>query len=614
MKTNKANTHSHKKVSLSNISKATAEVISKPNPMPLMRRIRNFYKRYINIQTFAASGLIVQVVVLLIFSLLFILGFGLLYENHYHSFNLFMSPTAILDSSTAFEWSLGFVELIIGLFLGGALISIITSTLSQLITAVNNGFIRYKGKNHTIIINSNFKLSFILDELNIQASEQGKNVDIVIYLPYNDDIFSYSNNLATYSNLIINVLAGDPLKWQTYDRLNINCASRIILLDDESVQNECIKISRYIYTHTKFQNNKAQLTIDAEDGPDPKLVYNAIFQGKSQKYNLIQGDDILEGVMSRTLVDYDYFKIFSELLSFDGWEFHIVRACDYFDTDTMFGDAVLQFDRALLVGVVSDGRVDMNPTGTGTGYMIDSQEDSLILIAKNSRKYKRIKSKPNTKGAVKIAKPYVKDDKKICIVGDYEHLELSKITEFLTPKSIADHTKIVCDDDIYSKEILWNTIILEDPDVIILDLEDDQEFVLTMYLQDLYKDRPEFLQKIVNIIHDPDIASLLIGDKQNKNIIISERLVAKYMTQIVFSRHFADIFSELTSPNGSEFYVLHRRKYPDIFDMDYSELRANLMHSGMVYIGSFDSSDNFVFNLHDTSQNDKIVVLCEGVR
>ncbi len=167
-------------------------------------------------------------------------------------------------------------------------------------------------------------------------------------------------------------------------------------------------------------------------------------------------------------------------------------------------------------------------------------------------------------------------------------------------KSVAEHEKIVCEYGIYSKEILWNTIIKDDPDVIILDLEDDQEFVLTMYLQDIYKDRPKFLQKIVNIIYDPDVASLLTGDKQNKNIIISERLVAKYMTQIAFSSYFADIFAELTSPYGSEFYVLNRRKYPDIFDMNYSELRANLMFSGMVYIGAFDSDDNFVFKTYKT--------------
>ncbi len=343
-------------------------------------------------------------------------------------------------------------------------------------------------------------------------------------------------------------------------------------------------------------------------------MYNAVFKGKSQKYNLIQDDDVLEGVMSRTLVDYDYFKIFSQLLSFDGWEFHIVGANSLFATNILFRKAVLQFDQALLVGVVVDGKVDMNPTGGGTGYMIDCQEDSLIFIAQNSKQYKKKKTKPKEYKATKIAKPSVRDDKKVCIVGDYEQIDLSQITEFLTDESIRQHEKIVCDDDIYFKEILWNTIELSRPDVVILDLEDEQELVLTMYLQDLYKDRPKFLKKIVNIIHDPDIASLLIGDNEEKNIIISERLVAKYMTQISFNSYFAGIFAEITSAEGSEFYILHRRKYPDIYNMNYAELRANLMHSGMVYIGLFDSDDKFVFNSRSIANTDKIVVLCEGVK
>lgn len=48
--------------------------------------------------------------------------------------------------------------------------------------------------------------------------------------------------------------------------------------------------------------------------------------------------------------------------------------------------------------------------------------------------------------------------------------------------------------------------------MIILNLEDEYEFNLTLYLQSIYKNKPDFLVKLVNILHDPTIAMLLSNE------------------------------------------------------------------------------------------------------
>jgi len=433
--------------------------------------------------------------------------------------------------------------------------------------------------------------------------------DIAIFLPYCTNILAFNKSLKSYSHLIIKVLAGDVLSWQSYQRLNINHACKVLLLDHEDTANENIKISRFILTNKNFTNHKLDFVIDAELGVNPKRVYDSVFQNRQKQLFLVQSDNVLKQIISRTLVNYDYFALFSHLLSFVGWEFHTIDAAKICKRKIKFSQAVLGQKQAILVGIITGNGVNLNPPKDS---FINSKQDKLILIAESNNAY-NTKNKINRKiKTIAIKRPSSKEHKKIYIIGNEEHLKLNSITEFLSDESIKKCKKIIRKDNDYAQKKIWDEIVADKPDIVILDLEDEQEFVLTMYLRNLYSENKQFLSSIINIIHNPDIATLMIGADIEKNIIISERLIAKYLTQFLFNPQLPAIFNELTSTTGSEFYILQKPKYNNLFKMDYAHLRANLMDSGMIYIGVFDESGEFIFNSKDIQQAFKIVVLCEG--
>ncbi len=383
----------------------------------------------------------------------------------------------------------------------------------------------------------------------------------------------------------------------------------VLLIDHEGTKNENIKISRFVLTHESFTNDKLNFIIDAESEDNLKEVYESIFQHRQEQLFLAQSDIILKQIISRTLVNYDYFVLFSHFLSFVGWEFYVVEASKICDKKTKFSNAVLGQTQAILTGILTKKGVNLNPPKDTT---IDPTCDKLILMAESSRVYDTKNNTKYTKNKANIEKPLVKEHKKIYIVGDEENLKLDSITEFLSTDSIKQCQKIVREDGKYNCRDIWDKIVADKPDIVILDLEDEQEFIVTMYLRNLYSGDKKFLSTIVNIIHDPDIATLMIGADIEKNIIISERLIAKYLTQFLFNPKIPAIFDELTTASGSEFYILHKPRYDSLFDMDYDTLRANLIENNMIYIGIFTEENEFVPNCSQIRTAQKIVVLCEG--
>jgi len=185
-------------------------------------------------------------------------------------------------------------------------------------------------------------------------------------------------------------------------------------------------------------------------------------------YTLVNNNDLIAKILNRSVVNYDYFKIYSELLSFEGNEFYTIDYTDIFDQELTFQEA----------------------------------------FSKSSDKLREI------------------------IRSDGNYMDLS----------------------------LWDELQNSNVDVIILNLEDEYEFNLTLYLQSIYKNKPDFLVKLVNILHSPTIAMLLNTNRRNSNnsTILSQKLIGEFISQALFNPYTYDIFDEITQSKGNELYILDR--------------------------------------------------------
>ncbi|MDF1875219.1 hypothetical protein JHD48_05700 [Sulfurimonas sp. SAG-AH-194-I05] len=570
-------------------------------------RLKDTLKRFFSVSMFATSPITLQIFILFVFSIVFINLFSFVYSGGNDvSLMIFLDPPALAEASSLKEMLFGIVELLVGLLIGGALISIITELLSSITSNVKNGYYPYKGTGHIVIINYNSKLEFILQELDYYHTEYEQKQAVVLFLPFVKEIEAFSKNLKKYHNIELSILTGDSLNWQSYKRININHASKVLLLEDKQceIKNLNTKIARFIVSNEKYTNDTLAFTIESTNDKVMKHVYAEIFR-ENDDYSLIEHNDIIQKILNRSIVEPAYFKIYTTLMSYEDYEFYRLEASEVFENELSFGEAYMQFSKGVLVGLRKDGILLLNPPKA----TLIAQDDKLVMLMQNTQDYELLFQEVELSKAIDIKKPRLKIKRKICIVGDYEEIKEENITQFLEDESIADFQRYVLSNSEYMESSFWDTIVSENYDTIILNMEDDFEFILTMYLKNLYSENSSFLSRIINIIHNP-INAKLLEDKKN-NIILSEKIVGEYITQIIFNRGVVDIFNEITHSRGNEFYLLNKEEYRELFALEYLALKADLLHNEMLYIGVM-RNDTFVVDCRDPSTSEQIVVLAQG--
>jgi len=573
-------------------------------------RMKKIIKKFISINAFASSNLATQSIVLISASTFFIYLFSYAYGSFGESAMVFLDPPQIGKLHTDFHIVVGVIELIIGLFIAGALISSITSALEQIMNSINSGYFTYKESGHIVIINKNLKLDFIFDEINKYYFDEQEEQNIVLLLAPSQ-IEKFKKSLKEYSNLNIVAIAGDPLNWNSYERVNINKASKVVVLRSrEKIKNQNKKITKFIADNENFTNQKLSFVIETEHLQYSKEIYDYIFDNVKNHYTLVNNSDLIAKILNRSVVNYDYFKIYSELLSFDGNEFYTVNYTDIFDIEMNFKSASMQVTNAVLVGIIRDEEVMLNPLYTTNIHL----SDQLIIIMEDRFSYqldKQVTSQIDN--SFILPTPKVKEKRNIVIVGNHTDIDMNSITQFLVPQSVSSLKNIVRADGDYMNLDLWDELKQSDVDVIILNLEDEYEFNLTLYLQSVYKKSPEFLATLVNILHNPSIA-MLLNNKNNRNnnsMILSQKLIGEFISQALFNHYTYEIFDEITQSRGNELYMLDKSTYPDLYKMDKTTLKSTLLENGMIYVGSFIDGE-FVFYSTEIQRAEKIVVLAEG--
>ena len=567
-------------------------------------RLKEIIKKFFSISAFASASIFTQIAILFVFSVFFITLFSFAYSGEKTSIMIFLDPPAISEAKNNIEMFFGVIELMLGLLIAGTLISIISELVSNITSNIKQGYHPYKRKNHIIIVNYNSKLEFVLKEINHFYKGIEEIQDVVLFLPFVSDIEGFSQNLKKHTNIDTYIITGEELNWNSYEKLNINFAQKILLLKqkDSSVKNLNIKITRYILSHEDFNNSGLEFLIEAQENHITKKVYEQIFYKTQNHYSLIEHNLVIQRFLNRSIVEPDYFKIYLKLLSYGGSEFYRLDADEVFKKEISFEDAYMQFSGGVLVGVRKDGKLMLNPPKDTIIY----PKDKLVTILENKLEFVINSNYIATKTNLHVQPPNTKISKKVCIVGEYDCIDTKEIAQFLSEGSKVD--KIVSKDDDYLRGDFWKDIIDKRYDVIILNMEDDYEFILTMYLRSTYRDKKEFLNSLINIIHNPTIAKILQGkDDKYSNIILSEKLVGEYAVQVLFNRGVADIFDKITQASGRQFYLLEATRYKELFKMSYNEVKLNLLYNSMLYIGVIKDGE-FISDYKNIKQAQKIVV------
>jgi len=566
-------------------------------------RLKKYIKKFFSMYYFASSNIFIQSLILFIFSLIIMYLFSFGFDSFKKSANIFLDPTATLNLNDAFLIILGVIELTIGLFIGGALISIITSSFLEIINAINSGYLTYKGKNHIVIFNNSPKLSFVLNELNTYYNGINSEKEVVIVVD-DDEVTPFKKDLENYSNLSIVTITGDPYNWNLYNRIGINRADKFIYM--KSGYNNDKKVVRYILSNQNFNNQNLEFIIETDLSKKILDIYNYIFSKVNNKYITINDEELIASLLARSIVNYQYFQVLTELLSFRGSEIYLVKAKEFFKNSIDFKKAAMLIKNGVLLGVVRENEVLLNPGGE------IKLDDKLIVISENQYAFSFEKDKNlEISNNCYIKPPKLKESKKIAIIGDNTKLNMEEITQFLDEESVKQIEYINKANAEYLQCEFWEGIENKNFDVIILNLEDDLQLNITFLLKERFKENQKFLEKIVNIFKEPLNARLLQGTNEEHRIILSEKVVGEFISQAVFNIYIDKIFQELTHVKGYEFYILNKDEYEEIFKLDYLDLKKELICNDMIYIGAF-VDGKFEFDSKDIKNSREIVILGRG--
>jgi len=584
----------------------------------MTKLFRRKLSRIFSKEKFALAPVSVQLVAIFFASAFVIFLLAPILGDLPTSYRLFADPANYANAVGPVQLVVGLVQVLIGLVLFSFIISVLSAALTTLIDNIKSGSLPYVKKNHILIVNYNVKLPLILDQLNIRAKDKGRYEDVVLLFsePKLVSYFRNNYNKERWPNLEVFVRQGDLLNFKTFKRLSVFNALGIVLLLPDHIEGDFdsdnfnLKILTTLSNHQPFfqflserQASKSPLkcSIELSSNPDSKRIAKELTTTSlGSFFTVITPGDVIGSILSRAKVDVVYYKVFFEILSFDGSTIQFVDPKNFSSPDKLegmlFEELLLDFKGGTLIGysgVTAEGRFQINLSPFGQPFQ---KTDWLLFLTTNVKeiKYFPVPHDPLLVNKDSIVIPNEVASKNICVIGDA--WPLGNIDEFIDLPSLAalkEAFYVFNDPMDYFEPSFLKKLKDGNFDNIIINLDDEHGFRLTMLLISTNQNNQPFLSKIVSILNDPVTEQLLGRKVLRSNTVLSHKLSARYIAQISFQKNLDLLFSELAFAEGVEFQLLEVGKHiPAELLTTSLELRRLLAAYKMVYVGTVDVEKN----------------------
>lgn len=552
------------------------------------------------------------------------------------SYRIFADPSAYADAAGIWQVIFGLVQVCVGLIFFSFIISVLCAALDELIEKIKNGLLPYKKSGHFLIINYNIKLPLILDEINQRASQQKQVYDVVLVFPDNDTIDILRNYLETHcwNSLEVFIRQGDLTSYETYKRLSIEKAFGIVILAPDAHQTDFdrdnfnLKILASLVNSKCFMNHLMQCqrkrkpikcSIELSDEVCSRKIALAMVDADGEPLFAVASQrEVLGNVISRCMVDIVHYKIYVEILSLNGSSIHFVDPNKFsqrgISAGISFEQMLLGFDGGTLIGYSRT-----NDNGQFQLKICPFAEplqpaDWLLFLTDDPLKITYSNAPLTVDKKIKVIPPSEIASRKICVIGDTWPVD--NLSNFIDQASIdfLNKSHYIFDDiEEYFETDFIEMLKHSDYDNIIVNLEDELGFRLTLLLLTSTAINDPFLEKIITIITNPIIEGLLNMNDRYRNSVLSHKIAAKYISQLSFQKNVEKFFLELAYPEGFEFNLLDVGVHISIADFDtVSELKYILASYQMIYVGIVDKEKNIHFDSQNIKEAIQIIVLSQG--
>lgn len=600
---------------------------------------RRNIRRPLTQERFALASIWVQLIAIFIVSALLIIGLSPFLGDLATSYKLFADPSNYADASGPTQLVVGLIQVIVGLILFSFIISVLSAALVNLIENIKSGSLPYKKHGHILFVNYNIKLPLILDQFDYRAKDKGIIEDIVLLFsePETVDFFRSQLQKDRWRNLEIFIRQGDVLSIQTFHRLSVLRAMAIVILLPDNLENTFLSDNFNLKILTTLTNNQPFLkhltekqasskpvkcSIELSSHSDAKKIALDLTSNKAGSlFNVITPGDVIGSILARTKVDIVYYKVFFEVLAFEGSTIHFVDPKQFGPANNFkglsFEQLLFSFTGGTLIGYSYANKAGSLEINLCPFKKAVTDKDWFLFL---TPRVKGIKYSPQTYNANAVRKnraiipPNEQASKRICIIGSAWTLE--NIDDFIDTNSLVtlnESHKVFDSPSEYFSEAFMRYLHDGNFDTIIINLDDEVGFRLTMLLTSTNKDNPHFLTKLVTILGDPVTEQLLSTNVLKSNTVLSHKLSARYIAQLSFQKNLDRLFQKLAFTEGTEFNLLEVGKHiPAELLTDVQQVRQMLAAHEMIYLGTVDDEKNINLEATEFNRTEQILVLSLG--
>jgi hypothetical protein len=553
------------------------------------------------------------------------------------SYRLFTDPSSYAESEGFIQIVFGIIQVLFGLILFSFIISVLSAALEQLIERIKGGSLPYHKSGHILIVNYNAKLPLILDEIDLRAGRERRVENIVLLFGNREvvDLFSAQLDPERWQHLEIYIRQGDLVSFETYRNLGILGAFGVVILaadgeaDVFASDNANLKILTALVNERAFfdlltarqhARQPMKCSIELSNRTYSREIALSLTQDQGQPlFAVISPGEVIGSVLSRSIIDIAYYKVYFEILSFYGYNTQFVDQSRFaaagVKAGATFQQLYLGFSGGTLIGYSrtdADGQLrlwlcpfDEPLRSTDWLLFITSDAHDITFTPDSDAKIAP---------ATAITSPSEILSRRLCIIG--ATWPVDNLENFLDQESRdalrASHFVFENVEDYFSPDFLAKLRATE-YDNIIINLDDDAGFRLTLYLITACAEDDPFLEKIVTVLSDPVIEGLLNKNTKYRNTVLSHKLAAKYIAQLTFQKNLEKLFAELAFPEGAEFNLLDVGPHiPRSLLSTPADLRRILIANKLVYVGFVDAMKTVHFDTKSVANARQILVLGLG--
>jgi len=608
-----------------------------PNKRPSLGIRLKRLLRLLTPDGFAIAPLWLQLVLIFIASTILIFAFTPLIGSLSFCYTLFADPGTYGSADGFNQIFFGFFVLILGLILVSLIISVLTTALEELIDNIRGGIRPYRKKGHILIIHRNAKLPLILDEMNVKYAGLGQALDVVILLGEAKQVeeFWSGHDASHWPFLNIYMRVGDLLSYETYGHVSILSALGILLLLEETANSayaadsQSLKTLAMLVSEPDFwahleRRHTAKVPVKCAMELSHSIKSHEIARslsslGPESLFHVMTPSDVAAMVLSRAILDFAYYGIYLELFSFDNHSIYFVNpqrfAAQGLRPGLTFEELCARFTTGVLIGYSSATPAGMDITLAPLGRPLHDR-DWLLLIATSEAAITFATESPPHALETQVVRVPTTHRCRVCLIGNKRRFE--RLGDFLDEASRqwCRENQIVLEkpedyfDDAFIQRLHHGSF-----DKIIINLEDELAFRFSLYLRGLFDSDHPFIEKIITVLDDPFTETLLTQRSTRRNIILSDRLAAKYITQLAFQKNLGKVYLDLASSDKAEIKLLDVGAHiPRAALTSKDSVKHLLLAHGLIYLGAVNARQECHFDSGDFADCRQIVVICPHQR